>query len=286
MPSSTSFGKGATGGLSNTLVLRCLVSELASSEDCQAIWRFRWAERRRSIRDSAGARAPAPVRHGLGEESIDYRHLNQLISIIMAKLTMAQIRQQIAALETKARRLAEDETKVSVAKVRALMDSLGVTIEHLAGSVSNKVRASKKRVAANRPLAATRVGAGAVRYRDPATGATWSGFGRAPGWLAAAANREDFAVSGSTKDKSGGNGKRGAATKKAATPKKASRAPTKVSASAKKSANAAKRAAKKVKAARAPAVVKKTAPRKVGAKKDAAPVSAGAGGSADTPAGS
>ncbi|WP_408504307.1 H-NS family nucleoid-associated regulatory protein [Paraburkholderia sediminicola] len=37
-----------------------------------------------------------------------------------------------------------------------------------------------------------------VKYRDPKTGATWSGHGRAPGWIASAKNRDKFLVDGST----------------------------------------------------------------------------------------
>ena len=38
----------------------------------------------------------------------------------MAKLTVTEIKKQIAALEAKAARLTEDETKASIGKVRAL----------------------------------------------------------------------------------------------------------------------------------------------------------------------
>jgi hypothetical protein len=31
-------------------------------------------------------------------------------------------------------------------------------------------------------------------YRDPASGATWSGRGRAPGWLASAKDRADYLI--------------------------------------------------------------------------------------------
>jgi len=44
----------------------------------------------------------------------------------MAKLTVNEIKKQIAALEAKAARLAQEETKASVDKVRALMNQLGV----------------------------------------------------------------------------------------------------------------------------------------------------------------
>lgn len=34
----------------------------------------------------------------------------------------------------------------------------------------------------------------AAKYRDPKTGATWSGMGRAPGWIVNARNREKFLI--------------------------------------------------------------------------------------------
>lgn len=204
----------------------------------------------------------------------------------MAKLTVAGIRQQIAALEAKAVRLAEDESKASVAKVRSLMDSLGVTIEHLSASVSKKMRAVKTAVVGKKSAPAKRSGAGAVRYRDPATGATWSGFGRAPAWIASAANREEFAVGkagGAAKSASASSkkttakkaaAKKAAPAKKAAASKKVARAAAKVKTATKKAAGAVKRAAAK-KAAKpagksAPAknsAARKAAPRKAVAKK-------------------
>ncbi len=37
----------------------------------------------------------------------------------------------------------------------------------------------------------------AIKYRDPKTGATWSGHGRAPSWIATAKNRDKFLVDAS-----------------------------------------------------------------------------------------
>jgi hypothetical protein len=50
--------------------------------------------------------------------------------------------------------------------------------------------------------------AAAVKYRDPKTGATWTGHGRAPSWIASAKNRDRFLVDGGTamaKSASAGN---------------------------------------------------------------------------------
>lgn len=116
----------------------------------------------------------------------------------MAKLTVSALRKQIAALEARAAKLTQAEMKSSVAKVRALMDSLGVTIEHLGARVS-KAAGDAKRSAMGSSVAAKkrsskRTGAGVAKYADPKTGKTWTGFGRAPAWLASVKNRDKFLV--------------------------------------------------------------------------------------------
>ena len=159
----------------------------------------------------------------------------------MVKLTVSDIKKQIAALEAKAARLAEEETKVSVGKVRALMNQLGVTLEHLS-SVASKASAVKNAIVGKKHATAKRTSKGAAKYKDPKTGATWSGFGRAPGWIVGAKNRDAFLV-----DKSG-----------VKSPEAAVKAPV-----AKKKSAAKKASAKKVvkpAAKKAVAVAKKVAP--------------------------
>ncbi len=174
----------------------------------------------------------------------------------MSKLTVSEIKRQIAALEAKAARLVEDEKKSAIAKVRSLMESLGVTLDHLTSAKSRKPRATAK------SASAARAGAGRAKYRDPKTGATWSGFGRAPAWIASAKSRDAFLVEGSPSAEP-------AATKKVAR-KAAKKAAGKAAVKpAKKAAAANKPAAGK--ALRTPAA-KKAAPRK--AAKKAAAVSA------------
>lgn len=198
----------------------------------------------------------------------------------MAKITVASIRQQIAALEAKAQRIAADEMKTSVAKVRSLMDSLGVTLEHLGDKVSKKVSQAKKAVVGKKPGATKRSGAGTARYRDPATGATWSGFGRAPGWIASATNRDDYLVSKAarkvTKKATAAGKKVAAAAKKTATTAKTAAAKAPKPKAAKKPVASAKRAAKKSVAAKSsvgPArkAERKAASRDAGTKKGAQP---------------
>jgi DNA-binding protein H-NS len=191
----------------------------------------------------------------------------------MAKLTVNEIKKQIAVLEAKAARLAEEETKASVGKIRAMMNQLGVTLEHLTSAVSKKASAVKKAVVGKKPATTKRTSKGAAKYADPKTGKTWSGFGRAPGWIADAKNRDAFLV-----DKSGVDGpdaavKAPAARKKSAVKKASFK---KVTKPASKKAVAAAKKAPPAPAKKKPAA-KKAAPKataKKSAKKGATPVSA------------
>ena len=108
--------------------------------------------------------------------------------------TLQELLAQKAALDNQAadleRKIADQkraERADAIAKVQALMAEYGLTLADLGG-----------RLPAAKPA---RGGAGtkaAVKFRDAATGQTWSGRGLQPNWLKAAlaAGRklEDFAV--------------------------------------------------------------------------------------------
>lgn len=103
--------------------------------------------------------------------------------------TLESIQSRIEALQAKADALIAKESESALQKIHHLMSSHGLTIsdiEHYSGS-GKKTRGSS---AAKKP--------GTVAYQDPKTGATWSGRGRAPGWIASAKDRSKFAVGAST----------------------------------------------------------------------------------------
>jgi DNA-binding protein H-NS len=171
----------------------------------------------------------------------------------MSKL--AALKRQIAALEAQAERIAKAEMTSAIAKVKDIMAEFNLTIEHLTQTVAAK-RAAKKTKAKAKT-------ASVAKYVDSKTGKTWSGFGRAPGWIAGAKNRDAFLV-----------GKSPAADSEA----KAPTAPKKVSGKAAKAVKVAKKAAKPA-AKKAVAAVKKasvvkaaptTAKKKPAAKKASA----------------
>jgi len=191
----------------------------------------------------------------------------------MSKL--AAIKKQIAALEAEAERITKQEMSGAIAKVRELMSTFGLTIEHLQARVAAKSPNAAKKVKPKR------AGGGVAKYADPKTGKTWSGFGRAPAWIAGAKNRDAFLV-----DKSGLQSSETAAKAPAAKKKSAAKAAKKVAKpAAKKAVATAKKATRKT---AAPAAgkkkpsAKKAAPKAV-AKKSAqkkAPAGTAAGASA------
>ena len=158
----------------------------------------------------------------------------------MSKLTA--LKKQIAALEAQAERIAKEEMSFAVAKVKSIMAEFNLTIEHLTQSVSGK-RVAKKTKAKTASVA---------KYADPKTGKTWSGFGRAPGWIAGAKNRDAFLVG------------------KTAAPEAATKAPAASKQVAAKSVKVAKVAKKALK----PAAKKAAAPAKKTTQAKAAPVAA------------
>ncbi len=182
----------------------------------------------------------------------------------MSKLT--DLRKKIAALEAEFARTAKAEMEASVSKVKGLMASLGVTIEHLgmkASSTIAKKTTSKKALA--KQVSSKRASVGVPKYMDPKTGKTWTGFGRAPNWIAGTMNRDAFLV-----DKSAAVPAADAmmGAKKATTKKAVSAPPAKKAiARAARKAAPAKTAAPASKTAAKRAVVKATASKKPVAKK-------------------
>ena len=96
---------------------------------------------------------------------------------------------QKAAIEQQIEQAARSERADAVAKVKALMAEHGLSLADLSTRASSgKARSGGSRSGGKVP----------AKYRDAATGATWSGRGLRPNWLKAALasgrKLEDFAV--------------------------------------------------------------------------------------------
>ena len=104
----------------------------------------------------------------------------------------AQIKSDIAKLEKEAAALREGETTKVVAQIKESIATFGLTVEHLFGRGAKALKTvAGKSLGSGK---ATRKGAGIPKYRHPKTGKTWTGFGKAPGWIATARNRDKFLI--------------------------------------------------------------------------------------------
>ncbi len=89
--------------------------------------------------------------------------------------SLQELLAQKEALEQQIAQIKKAERADALQNARSLIDTFDLTVDELFG----KQKSSGKAVA--------------VKYRNPETGETWTGRGRAPRWLEGK-NREDFAV--------------------------------------------------------------------------------------------
>lgn len=91
----------------------------------------------------------------------------------MSNLSLNDLLAQKAAIERQIADTMKTERAEAVAQVRALMAQYGLTV----ADIGNKAPAPVKRTGTSKV---------AAKYRDPATGDSWSGRGLKPKWLSAA----------------------------------------------------------------------------------------------------
>jgi len=102
--------------------------------------------------------------------------------------TLDKVQAQIAKLQAQAEALVAKQSSGVIAEIRDIMEKHGLTTADIEAHIGGgKKRGRKPDVKA----AAKSSGSGA-KYRDPKTGATWTGHGRAPTWIASAKDRTKF----------------------------------------------------------------------------------------------
>jgi len=103
--------------------------------------------------------------------------------------TLEQIQAKLKKLQAQAEALLVKKSQAAIDEIRSLMEKHGLTAADIDAPAAGKKRGPK-------PVAKSVRGAktSAVQYQDPRTGATWSGRGRAPGWIAKARDRSRFLV--------------------------------------------------------------------------------------------
>jgi DNA-binding protein H-NS len=103
--------------------------------------------------------------------------------------TLEQIQARLKKLQAQADAIVAKQSSTVLETIRRLMDKHGLTIADIDAHVGCKKRGPK--VDAN---VGVKTAKSEAKYRDPKSGATWSGHGRAPGWIANVKDRSRFLV--------------------------------------------------------------------------------------------
>jgi DNA-binding protein H-NS len=103
-------------------------------------------------------------------------------------VTLKALQEKIAKLQAQAEAVAKKESSAVFGKIRELMEKHGLTPDDIASHFR------KPTMGKTSATAKASAQAGAAKYRHPKTGATWTGHGRAPAWIATVKDRSKFLV--------------------------------------------------------------------------------------------
>jgi DNA-binding protein H-NS len=120
--------------------------------------------------------------------------------------SLQSINAKIEKLRKQAEAVAQRDRANAIQKVLRLMHQLDLTVADLPAARGRRGRGAG--------AGGTK---GAAKYRDPESGKTWTGHGRAPEWIKNAGNRDDFLI-----DKAGAGSGESSAAKGSARRAKAS----------------------------------------------------------------
>jgi DNA-binding protein H-NS len=133
--------------------------------------------------------------------------------------TYEAITAQIEKLRVKAETQRQKELGTHIKRIQRDMEQHGITVEDLGGPTLSKWTAKQRAGSAGAKATTSKLNGvkakPAPKYRDPDSGNTWSGQGRAPTWIRDAADRDVFLIGKGSAAKSPAK-KSAAAEKKAA----------------------------------------------------------------------
>ena len=94
-----------------------------------------------------------------------------------------ELQAKIADLQAQAARVKEEEKEQAIGMARTMISAYGITAKDL--GLDKMVKAKSG------PKVGNKI---AAKYRDPQSGATWSGRGKTPKWINGAADRSAYAI--------------------------------------------------------------------------------------------
>ncbi|MCA8050718.1 H-NS histone family protein [Burkholderia arboris] len=107
----------------------------------------------------------------------------------MTSSTYLKLNQQMKDLAAQAEAAREQEVPAVINQIRELMATYNLTVDDLGVGGTTKAARKGRGKAASGAEKAPRP----PKYHNPKT-ETWSGFGRAPKWIASAKNRDRFLI--------------------------------------------------------------------------------------------
>lgn len=110
--------------------------------------------------------------------------------------TYMAVKSEIAKLEKQAADLRKREIKGVVSQIRKAIVEYGLTAADLGFGTKARTGGKVARKAAAGKVRRGRKSVGVAKYRDPATGQTWTGHGRPPAWIVSAKSRDEFLIDG------------------------------------------------------------------------------------------
>ncbi|MGY6126052.1 H-NS family nucleoid-associated regulatory protein [Paraburkholderia strydomiana] len=105
--------------------------------------------------------------------------------------TLENLQAKIAKLQAQAEAIVKKDATAVIEKIRGIMEKHGLTTADIDAHSGGRKRGPKP----NAKVASAKQ-APTARYQDPKSGATWSGYGRAPSWIAGAKDRNKFLING------------------------------------------------------------------------------------------
>jgi len=108
----------------------------------------------------------------------------------MTTRTYQQIQEEIAALQAEAQAVRASELAEARAQISAIMSQHGLNLDDLGRGASGGGGNGKGKEARKRAVR----GPSVPKFKDPESGATWSGMGRTPNW-AKGKNLEEMRIS-------------------------------------------------------------------------------------------
>lgn len=94
--------------------------------------------------------------------------------------TLVQIKKQIQSLEKEAEQVRANEVAGVIRRIMTAVHFYGLTASDLFGSAGKVVAKGKK---SGGKATTFKRSPAAAKYRDTATGKTWTGHGKRPGWF-------------------------------------------------------------------------------------------------------